>query len=804
MTTFRRLMPCLLLAALSSAQAQVQTMRPGSYGFIAEQEHALMENLARDVAYQAGRLRPEEQVRPSGFWDLLKGKPPQAVARDADLLSILGDAEARKRLRAEGFDILDAVDDRDSGLQLMVLMERDTADRIRALRNSGTAEGLAQARALQATRKAYLPFRGTELTMDRLADLSTDLDRNGRVGKSQYDSQRAALAEICGSYGNLRVTGHSLGGAQAQRFAANCPASVKEVVTFAAPAIGRDEAELFAATPDRPKVTHYTAKDDLVALLGGQNHLPGTVREVSFAGVKPITELDPGSLLESHSRPMLAGGDGVTIQERDYEDFQLERISQHYEMTKVMDGVVTRIVDKGMEKLAEKGAATVGQAVAGPLGGMVAGGLAKSQAGWMSGLSEQCNVLSKAYKASACNGLVSGMQTWARIGRDAAMDGIEYLTDVRLRLPVGPQLPTPELVRAKPSIDPALRFAGVPVLPPDTPQETASGTRPVTAAESTPAEVPAAPAAPAALFVDATTPEDEAAFRASLQQQRESAFAQSDAQVTQMSDQQRAELHRQQDEGRAQLRAGLQSLAMGLAAAQQQQQAYNVQMEAQRQAQNARMAQASQEAMARGQNRITQAGQLGYPVLDPFAARYQQQRQQAQVAPPPQATTGQAFGMLMQQGGQVQAPAITPSAPAQGAGAYPVLDPFASRASAPSQPAPAGASSNTGSTLYWAVVTHSIIPGDSSRYHNNCTVVAGTRTPPATPCGKEKCGTTPYTGQGAEACSPKRAYTGAVRVVGPFSPQSGQGESAEAYCGRVMAAPYGLVKMSGTWSFFCL
>jgi hypothetical protein len=182
--------------------------------------------------------------------------------------------------------------------------------------------------------------------------------------------------------------------------------------------------------------------------------------------------------------------------------------------------------------------------------------------------------------------------------------------------------------------------------------------------------------------------------------------------------------------------------------------------------------------MARGQNRITQgaipqAGQPGYPVLDPFAARYQQQRQ----TPPTQ-----------------QVPASPSGQPG-----YPVLDPFASRAPIPASPS---TSSSPSETIQWAVVTHAVIPGEHYRYRNSCTVIVGTRTPPATPCGKQKCGTTPYTGEGAQACHPSKAYTGAVRVVGPFGPNVL--ESAEKYCGRVMADPYGLDLQSGSVSFFCL
>lgn len=84
------------------------------------------------------------------------------------------------------------------------------------------------------------------------------------------------MNRICGSYGNVHVTGHSLAvrrpGSSPRR---TLPASVKEVVAFAAPAIGRAEAERFASAQQRPKVTHYVAKHDVVSSAGRRkNRLP--------------------------------------------------------------------------------------------------------------------------------------------------------------------------------------------------------------------------------------------------------------------------------------------------------------------------------------------------------------------------------------------------------------------------------------------------------------------------------------------------------------------------------------------------
>jgi hypothetical protein len=869
-TSIRLLTALLLLVPAGVSLAQVQTMRPGRFGMVPDSVHVQAENLARDVSYQAGRLRPEEQVKKAGFWGMLNsplvnemtGNVPMGVSRNTDVLAILGDAEERKRLREKGLDIVDAIDDRQGGLQAMVIMEKETADQIRSLRRSGTPEGESQAKILLATRKATLAFRGTEPGADNMSDVVTDLDANGRVGKAQYEAQRPALNQICGSYGNLVVTGHSLGGAQAQRFATNCPAGIKEVVTFAAPGIGRDEAETFAKLPQRPSVTQYVATNDVVSAAGGQSHIPGKIIEVTFENVKPARQLDPDSLLAAHSQFMLSGEHKATVREKDYTEYQEDRVSQHYEIKRVLEGKFDQAIGKGVEYVAEKAAEKAGQVVGGAVGGMVAGQVMKQQAGWMSPVVAKCDDLYRVHHGSnPCNGFYRGVRSWVR----ATAVATAYWAD--WKMPAGPEDPSPVLKRAAPPVDPALRWGGVPILPQEVAAAgTGSAERPDllgASASVAPTKPPEpAPTAPAELFVDVASPLEEAAFRVNLQRQRESTFAQSNAQVNQMSDQQRAELHRQQDEGRAALRAGMQSLVTGLTVMQQQQQAYDRQMEAERQAQNARMTQASKDALARNSNRIppgsvASAGQPGYPVLDPFADRYQQQ-QIAVASPAPAASSGSA--------------------------AYPVLDPFATRATAtPPASVPAGCSAEgsvwiqsvgsrpirfspcgtyqhaaqvcgqsvygtqaggkggggfmseivvqlrrgdgsviarctlgdikaagasstartgeTGNTHYWAVITHSIT-GRCNQHRNSCIVVSGTSQRPSTSCGKSECGTTAYTGTEAGLCRPKNAYTGAVRLEGPFIERDK--DKADSYCRDVMAAPDGLAKIGGNCSFFCM
>ncbi len=99
---------------------------------------------------------------------------------------------------------------------------------------------------------------------------------------------------------------------------------------------------------------------------------------------------------------------------------------------------------------------------------------------------------------------------------------------------------------------------------------------------------------------------------------------------------------------------------------------------------------------------------------------------------------------------------------------------------------------------YYALVSHSVIPGRSvsTGTSNSCRVVQGK---PSLPCGFAKCGTVPFSGAGAELCRPMQAFTSFSRFVGPMD-----AAQAQAYCGQVAADPRGLGVATGASSnFFC-
>ena len=112
-------------------------------------------------------------------------------------------------------------------------------------------------------------FRGTEPTYE---DILTDTNTGG-VGYDQYHEERNqdflgdVLSQAPGPY---VAVGHSLGGAQAQRFAINNP-DVVAVSTFQSPGLSGEEAE--KARNYQGKSFHYVNGEDVVHTAGEQNTL---------------------------------------------------------------------------------------------------------------------------------------------------------------------------------------------------------------------------------------------------------------------------------------------------------------------------------------------------------------------------------------------------------------------------------------------------------------------------------------------------------------------------------------------------
>lgn len=254
--------------------------------------HSDMEHLSRGIGY--------EGARPQGDKD----------ERAPEHLTMRGDEVFRDRLRANGLQLLDHIDNKKTGFQATLVKDTHTG-------------------------KVYAIFRGTEppkggakRILQRLPEFGKDFWADmGAVGRNQYEAKadNAKLHRWAEEHsGNLVVTGHSLGGALAQRFIADHPDDVEKAVLFNSPALDTETAGKVSSRkligPDgQPKITYYVHPGDPVSELGGNRHLYGDVYTVEGG---PTEE----GLLGVHSGAMLQGG--TVMQEKDFHEWQENRKSE--------------------------------------------------------------------------------------------------------------------------------------------------------------------------------------------------------------------------------------------------------------------------------------------------------------------------------------------------------------------------------------------------------------------------------------------------------------------------------------------
>ncbi len=287
----------LLLASVSSVSSQDKVQA----AYKPSERHRELEVLAREFGYEGGRRQGRDDTRETETY-----------------LSLKGDKVFREHLQAKGYTLEDAIDDRKSGLQAMVV------------RNSKTGE-------------TTIVFRGTEERQDLLADI----ERSGDVGALQYEAHRKTLDAWAKKYPKALVTGHSLGAALGQRYVADHVNAVREGVFFNPPGIAKAHAHRYASAPIRPPVTLYVGHaegeiPDIVSELGGQNHLPGRIVEVTKKVIRMertktanIIKNTVESLMDvttsafeiagSHSFQMLDEYADVTLKELDYAAYEKRR-----------------------------------------------------------------------------------------------------------------------------------------------------------------------------------------------------------------------------------------------------------------------------------------------------------------------------------------------------------------------------------------------------------------------------------------------------------------------------------------------
>jgi hypothetical protein len=260
--------------------------------------HRDIEWLAREVSYRGARHQDNEPTSSS-----VGGADGYAGQRNMDAVTMKGDVYFRQQLTANGLEYLDHIDNRQTGMQAVLV--KDTA-----------GDG-----------RVYAIFRGTEpayeFRKDLLqADLGNWTDGHLAVGKTQYETDKAKLDEWARNHkGNITVTGHSLGAALGQRFIADNPDAVNEAVLFNAPGV---EPEVVNLVPrDKlPPITFYLHPRDPVSNVGGYQHLYGKINIVEGGDTDNYVPVYGRYI--AHSEWMLQS-DKTTKKPVDYDRHQAER-----------------------------------------------------------------------------------------------------------------------------------------------------------------------------------------------------------------------------------------------------------------------------------------------------------------------------------------------------------------------------------------------------------------------------------------------------------------------------------------------
>jgi hypothetical protein len=242
-------------------------------------------------------------------------------------------------------------------------------------------------------------FRGSEFN-EKMVDWRSDIT-DGTIGQRQYKESQKAIDELMkvAPGQKLEVTGHSLGGALAQKAAAEHAASIGAVSTFQAPGVDAADAAKFNANKaDGVKVNHHYVSSDIVHRAGEQK-LDGNFYEhhVPGAGMGDIGASHTANLLHNTGQ---VDENGVNKYiDSDKNGFENKRDSvTHHEK----DAQGDRHFFEGLRQL-------LGNGLGGPIEGVVTG-IAKAGGGIMTGMKDIGAGLKNGFM-SAMHGITGGMST---------------------------------------------------------------------------------------------------------------------------------------------------------------------------------------------------------------------------------------------------------------------------------------------------------------------------------------------------------------------------------------------------------
>jgi Putative Ig domain/Domain of unknown function (DUF4114)/Lipase (class 3) len=156
--------------------------------------------------------------------------------------------------------------------------------------------------ALGLTSKTLAPvllIRGTELTLEKIfTDINADINSES-VGFDQYQKNNDNISKWLAAASKLPdITGHSLGGALAQNFAADATSKgqrLGNIITFNSPGIAADKVDKFNPA-NTSRVKHYIVSGDVVSLSGAE-FIPG--------GYEVFDTNTTWNLFDNHVKPVI-------------------------------------------------------------------------------------------------------------------------------------------------------------------------------------------------------------------------------------------------------------------------------------------------------------------------------------------------------------------------------------------------------------------------------------------------------------------------------------------------------------------
>ena len=264
-----------------------------------------------------------------------------------------------------------------------------------------TDSGLYAARFEPIDGKSKMPpivaFRGSEFS-DGMVDWRSDL-LDPSVGARQYNAERAAIDNLMkvNPGQKLEVTGHSLGGALAQKAAADHAKDIGAITTFQAPGIdSADAAKFNAANADgHAKVNHHYVTGDVVHR-AGEAKLDGNFYEHHVPGAGLLSQ--PGNIGGSHTANLLHNpGDGSYIGDDKSKIGKRDEVIHHDK-----DPQTDRPFFEGLRQL-------LGNGLGGPIEGAITG-VMKAGSGVLTGAKEIGAGIKNGFM-SAMHGITGGMST---------------------------------------------------------------------------------------------------------------------------------------------------------------------------------------------------------------------------------------------------------------------------------------------------------------------------------------------------------------------------------------------------------